>query len=136
MIREFEARDLNEINNLLKSFNYNIDMSSKNQFLKVLVYVDKKINGILVYELIYDRIEIDYIIVSERERRKGIATKLIKYLVLNNEVDNITLEVRSSNHIAIKLYEKQGFKIIATRKNYYKNENGFLMIKKLGDSDE
>ena len=74
------------------------------------MYKDIDIKGILVYELIYDRAEIDYIIVDENYRRKGIATKLLNYLETNNNLYNITLEVRESNIDAIKFYEKNGFK--------------------------
>ena len=135
MIRELKSSDLDELNSLLIKFNYDIS-NDQNNFVKSIVYVNEKVCGVLVYQLIYDRIEIDYIIVRKEERRKGIATDLIKYLIENNTVNNITLEVSCSNDSAIKLYEKLGFIIVAKRKNYYKNEDGYLMEKKLGDLDE
>jgi len=47
-----------------------------------------------------------------------------------NQVEDITLEVRKSNLRAISLYEKYGFRQVATRKNYYDNgEDAFLMYK-------
>lgn len=132
MIREFNNNDIPQINFLLKPFNYNIYSSIENNtFFKCIVYDDKKIKGVLVYDLIYDRIEIEYIIVYDRYRRKGIGSKLLKYLIeQNKDIKNITLEVRSSNIPAIKLYENNGFEKVTLRKNYYKNEDGILMIKK------
>ena len=46
---------------------------------------------------------------------------------------NINLEVRVSNTKAISLYQKCGFKIAATRKNYYQDnhEDAYLMVKEM-----
>ena len=101
--------------------------------MHIITYKDSIIKGVLVYSLIYDRVEIDYIIVDEKYRNHGIATKLLNYVIENNNISNITLEVRESNVIAINFYEKNGFKKAAIRKNYYKNEDAILMIKKIGE---
>ena len=79
MIREATINDLNKINNLLSEFNYKIE-SLDEEFLNVIVHTDHDIDAVLVYKYIYDRIEIDYIVVSKEKRRCGIATSLIKYL--------------------------------------------------------
>ena len=131
MIRDFSFKDLIEVNGLLKEFNYEINKDSfDNDFLKVLVYVDKKIIGVLVYEDLIDSLSIDYLVVEENNRKKGIATKLLKSMENgHNNYLNSTLEVRESNNTAISFYEKNGFKKATIRKNYYKNENGILMIK-------
>lgn len=128
MIRQFEKRDTDRVNELLREFNYSLD-SLNGEFAKILVSEDDKINGVLVYDLIYDRIEIEYIVVDKLYRRQGIASKLINFIENNDEVNNITLEVRKSNEGAIKFYEFLGFKKVAVRKNYYKNEDGILMMK-------
>ena len=48
------------------------------------------------------------------------------------ECENITLEVRVSNVVAINLYKSCGFNIVATRKKYYENgEDAYLMLKEL-----
>jgi len=48
------------------------------------------------------------------------------------EVSEITLEVRKSNDIAMRLYKKYGFVEVAVRKQYYENgEDAFLMIKRM-----
>ena len=135
MIREIEEKDYVLVNNLLKSFNYNLNKESfNNDFLKVLVYEEEFIKGILVYQYIYGRIEIDYIIVDNKYRNLGIATKLLNYLEKKyKSIDNITLEVRESNLNAISFYLKNGFKKVTKRKNYYKDEDGILMIKNLGE---
>lgn len=129
MIREYLDSDYLRVNDLLKIFNYKITL---NEFQKIIVYDDEFIKGVLVYELIYDRIEIDYIIVDENYRKKSISSKLIEYLIENNSVENITLEVSKNNIAAINLYKKYGFEVVAVRKNYYKDQDGLLMLKKLG----
>lgn len=99
-----------------------------NVYSKTLVYEENNIiKGILVYDEIYDRIEIDYILVLNKYKKNGIGTMLI------NSIDkkNISLEVRKSNIEAIKFYQKCGFKIVAERKQYYKNEDGYLMCKEV-----
>ena len=129
MIRNFEKSDTNRVNELLSEFNYDIN-SLNDEFVKILVSEDKQINGVLVYDLIYDRIEIEYIVVDKLYRRQGIASKLINFMENQNSgIKNITLEVRKSNECAIKFYESLGFKKEAIRKNYYKDEDGILMMK-------
>lgn len=135
MIREFTKKDTERVNELLKDFNYKIDKKSfNNDFLKILIYEENSIQGVLVYQYLYDRIEIDYIIVDKDYRNRGIATKLLEFIENNyNNLKNITLEVRESNEEAIKFYLKNNFKEITKRKNYYKDEDGILMIKNLGE---
>ncbi len=132
MIRDFNFNDLDEVNNLLKELDFTIDKNSfDNEFLRVVLYDDNSIKGILVYNLIYDRIEIDYIIVHKNYRNKGIATSLLNYIEKDKGIENITLEVRESNTVAINFYLKNGFKKVSIRKKYYKEENGILMMKSL-----
>jgi len=135
MIREIEEFDYRSVNKLLNIFNYKLEKKSfNNDFLKALVYEDDSIRGILVYQYLYDRIEIDYIVVEKQYRNLGIATKLLNYIENEyKDINNITLEVRESNKEAINFYLKNGFKEITKRKNYYKDEDGILMIKKLGE---
>lgn len=133
MIRELQTDDINEVNILLSNFKYKLtEETFNNIFFKSLVYVDNGIKGIITYNLIYDRIEIEYIIVNSNYRKQGIGSKLLKEIELS-DVKNITLEVRESNKIAIDFYIKNGYRIEAIRKNYYGNENGYLMLKELGD---
>ena len=133
MIRELKLEELNEVNLLLKSFNYKItEESFNNPFFKCLVYFDDIIKGVVVYEFLYDRVEVEYIFVLDEYKKIGIGTKLLNEIEKLN-IKNITLEVRESNEIAINFYKNNGFKIVSTRENYYGNENGYLMIKELGE---
>lgn len=106
-------------------------IESENPFLKKISYEDK---GYVFFEVMYDRIEINTFFVKEEYRNKKIGTKLLEYLInyaKEKGMINITLEVRCNNDVAIHLYEKFGFKKVATREKYYDGIDGILMEKKL-----
>ena len=73
------------------------------------------------------------IAVSEEYRRSGIATTLLSNsmkAVKKYKIKDFVLEVRVSNYIAIKLYEKFNFKIESVKKNYYRDgENAYYMVR-------
>ena len=133
MIRELKLEELNEVNLLLESFNYKITEDSfNNPFFKCLVFFEDMIKGVIVYDFLYDRVEIEYIYVLDQYKKLGIGTKLLNEIEKLN-IKNITLEVKESNEIAINFYKKNGFKIVAVREKYYGDKNGYLMIKELGE---
>lgn len=102
--------------------------------------VNNKMASYFVYELngnvigyinawISDNTEILNFCVEPSYQNKGIGSLLYNE-VEKNKVGIISLEVRESNHNAIKFYKNKGFKEVAIRKNYYSNgENAILMIK-------
>ena len=105
-----------------------------NIYSNLIVYRFKDmIIGFCIYDIIYERCEIEYIGVLEEYRYNKIGSKLISYLIenLSNSINNISLEVSVNNESAINLYLKYGFKKIAIRKNYYNNIDAFLMVKEV-----
>ena len=130
-----ELTEINIINGFLKKFDTCIT-NLEDPFKKYIGYeIDNKIVSFLNYSLIYDRIEIEYIYTNPDYRNKNLATILINYLGdlgRYNHCSNITLEVRCSNVNAISFYEKNGFKKVSIRQNYYNDEDGILMIRELG----
>ena len=125
------TKDLNIINEFLNNFNTSIEEIGV--FSNYLIYKEKdSVVGFLNYDLIYDRIEIDYIYVNPEYRKQGIASKLFNFMVENSKnIKNITLEVRKSNINAINFYKKHGFEEVAIRENYYGSEDGILMVKEV-----
>ena len=97
-----------------------------------IALVDEKRAGYVGSWLTVPNAEILNLFVSEEYRGLKIGTLLMDEVisVCNKEdIKMITLEVRVSNHYAIKMYENMGFKISHTRKNYYENkEDAYLMI--------
>ncbi len=74
--------------------------------------------------------------VLQEYRRQRIASELINHSTKALETvyaaKEIILEVRITNHAAIKLYDKLGFKRIRTLRTYYRNgEDAQLMAIKL-----
>ena len=110
-----------------------VDITVSNPFKRRIEYfIDNNSIGFLEYSLIYDRMEIDNIMVNEDMRNQGIGTKLMAHLIsiaIEYKVVNITLEVRVSNETARNLYKKFGFREVALRKYYYGDEDGILMEK-------
>lgn len=133
MIREARIDDIEFINECLEKFNTS-EVDVLNSINRYYIYeVDLEKVGFLDYSFYYDRIEINYIFIKDGYRKNGIASNLLKYLINSYKNSyNITLEVSKNNTAAIKLYEKNGFNIVATRKNYYgANVDAYLMERKL-----
>lgn len=128
-----ECNDLSIINKFLRYFN--IQLKEIATFQKFYIFKENDVEiGMLDFSIIYDRIEINYIYVKNNDRRKNIGTKLINKLIIESNINNcknISLEVNENNYNAIEFYKKNNFKIVTVRKNYYNNEDAFLMIREL-----
>lgn len=122
-----ETNDVSIINTFLKYFNTEINNSPYRHYL---VFEDNYNKGILVYSLIYDRIEIDYIYVLEEYRKNGIGYELLSYIFNVYKNLSTSLEVECNNSEAIDLYKKFNFEVVSIRKNYYNDSDGFLMVRK------
>ena len=130
MITNYIDEYYDYLKNNIKEFNIEY-LKKENPFLKNYVFLNNNEPiGLISYSLIYDRIELEYIWVSFEHRKKGIASKLMDKMLEENS-NNITLEVRTTNEKAINLYKKYNFKIVSTRKNYYGNEDAYLMIREM-----
>jgi ribosomal-protein-alanine N-acetyltransferase len=67
--------------------------------------------------------------VDPTQRRRGIATAMIDWLLARVERDaQLTLEVRRSNASAIRLYEGFGFKNAGVRRRYYADNGEDALI--------
>lgn len=122
-----------KVDDILKKYfpTYKLD---NDPFEKIITYVDKTIMGIISYSIIYERAEINYIVVKEEERQKQIGGKLLEYAlkdIKKNNCQTVTLEVEEDNIKAINLYLKYGFEKKGFRKKYYKNKNAILMFREM-----
>ncbi len=88
-------------------------------------------NGFIVWRVVSDEAEIITIGVSPSARGKGIADALLKLMENDIKTPNtkIFLEVAATNTYAIKLYERNGFEKIGTRRGYYDGVDAILMSK-------
>lgn len=75
--------------------------------------------------------QINNIAVKEQYRNQGIGAMMLRYLFTLGSVQNVeqfTLEVRSSNIRAIHLYEKMGFVKLGIRPNFYERPSEDAVI--------
>lgn len=89
--------------------------------------------GYLGFWFIVDEAHISTFAVHPMHRRKGYGRSLLAYALtraarLGAEI--VSLEVRSSNLAAVKIYESFGFAITARKKGYYQDngEDALFMI--------
>lgn len=116
---------------------------NKNQFKYIVekangfvyVYEEKKIIGsvILLKRKSSKKLRIYSIAVDPDYQGLGIASKLLRQaeeVAVDCKMKMLTLEVKTTNQSAIKLYQKWGFKTIAVKDNYYSDGNSALIMQK------
>ena len=94
--------------------------------------VDYTILGLVGLWFTMREAHITTIAVRELMRGRGIGELLLigsLELALSRQCDEVTLEVRASNHVAQSLYFKYGFLQVGVRKGYYTDnrEDAFIM---------
>lgn len=98
--------------------------------VKTFVYVENEtIVGFISVYVFFDEANLQQIAVTSKYRNKGIASVLLQYAInylKQQPVVKFYLEVNENNLIAIKTYEKFGFKKVVTRKNYYGNQDALV----------
>ncbi len=96
---------------------------------------DGRVVGYVCGSRVIDEGHILDIAVHPEYRRLGIASALVSLMIerlREEECRFIYLEVRASNVNAKKMYEKFGFEVIGTRKDYYVSpvEDAVIMVLK------
>lgn len=137
-IRKMSLNDLEEIAPILETdfddfWNYNIiksELLNENSTL----FIAKSNSSIVAFAGIWKVVDIMHlndIVVSKKFRSQGIGKILLNHIINYTKEQNInelTLEVRQDNLPAINLYKHFNFKIIGERKNYYgANNNAIIM---------
>lgn len=92
---------------------------------------DEEVIGYVGAQAVLDEADMMNIAVSPEYRKKGVAQSLIAQLICRLDAENVrclTLEVRSSNHPAIFLYQKLGFFQVGVRPNYYRHPKEDALI--------
>jgi [ribosomal protein S18]-alanine N-acetyltransferase len=98
--------------------------------------INGKVVGYLCANVIIDEGHILNLAVHPEHRGLGIASRMIQEILEIMRVVNcrsVFLEVRASNEEARKMYEKFGFSLLGTRKNYYISpvEDAVVMVLRL-----
>ena len=138
MLRPYKLEDVNRIveieNNTLKhslgiEF-YTNDIN--NPIAKHYVYeIDNEIVGFISSYFDGEIIEILNFCVDTFYQSKGYGNNLLNDFFNQFDASSSILEVRSSNARAIHVYEKNGFKTIRIRKQYYSNGEDALFMQKV-----
>lgn len=136
MIRKANINDINRINelgstlhnNFVTSFHMETEINNEDAII-IVDEEDNMVVGYLYALQTIDNIDLLSIIVDTSFRKKGIASNMFKYLTNNYcyQTKTVTLEVADNNIDAIKFYESMGFKTVNVRKNYYKDNDAYLM---------
>jgi ribosomal-protein-alanine N-acetyltransferase len=92
--------------------------------------------GYCVSWIVFDEIHVQNLAVHPLHRRLGLARHLLEHALTDGRrsgADKAQLEVRCSNHPAMKLYESLGFRIVGERKDYYTRprEDAIVLLKEL-----
>jgi ribosomal-protein-alanine N-acetyltransferase len=85
---------------------------------------NSRVLGFVVVGTLNEQWEIENIVVDAARLQKGLGTDLVRAVVMRARelgVVEIDLEVRESNHAALGLYQKAGFRECGRRKGYYQN---------------
>ena len=88
----------------------------------VLRTPERAVTGFCAFWLVFDEIHINNVAVRPEFRRQGLGTALMHHVLAEARrlgARRATLEVRASNDGARRLYERLGFYIAGTRRNYY-----------------
>ena len=118
-----------------KDYEYELNDNPFAYYLKLIDKDSNEIMGFIGFWIKFEQAEITKVSIAKKYQ----GYKLSKLLMADAEnrirlaeCENITLEVRVSNVVAINLYKSCGFNIVATRKKYYENgEDAYLMLKEL-----
>ena len=141
LIKRVNGNNLDEIEIIEKDLEHRILSSTilnatlnKENYYFLLATLNNIPVGYIAAEHLVDHIDILSIAVIKDYRKKHIATLLLNELlklVSSLDIQSIFLEVRCNNISAIKFYEKNEFKKIDCRKNYYTdtNEDAYIYIK-------
>ncbi len=105
------------------------------RFFAIGKYFDNVLVGVICCSVAIDECDLELVYVSDSVRRQGVARSLVEKAIatlIEKDVKRVFLEVRESNVPAISLYKSTGFSQISIRKNYYKDgENAVVMKKEL-----
>lgn len=103
----------------------------------VILIAENKIGeyqGFIVWQRVYDEMELHLIATLPAFRRQGVASKLLTQMfqvAKTHHVQRILLEVCSTNVAAQLLYMRHGFHSIALRKHYYHGSEDAVLMEKI-----
>jgi len=139
IIRQAEEKDIHQIAEIDKlcfstpwsEDSFTQEITSNDIALYIVAVIDDLIVGYAGLWLIVDEGHITNVAVHPDFRRRKIAKALVQVLIDVSEKKGAvrhTLEVRTLNDAAIRLYEAFGFQEVSIRKGYYEDDNEDAII--------
>ena len=135
MIRKPLLTDINAINKLGSclddkfSEKNNIgNYINNDMYIIYVATLNDEVIGFIMLTSLYETMELLYIMVDFKYQHNGYGTKLLDEVIKNKKDETrIILEVRADNQNAIDFYNKNQFKMINIRKNYYNDTDAIIM---------
>lgn len=103
----------------------------ENSSARYFVAETDRVVGYMSFWKVVDEGQINNIAVLSDYRNRGIGSRLLDFAIETGKsmgVNSFTLEVRSSNIGAVKLYEKHGFEADGIRRGYYQDNGEDALI--------
>jgi ribosomal-protein-alanine N-acetyltransferase len=103
------------------------------------IFLGEECLGYAVYQVIFSEGHLLNLAIAKDVQGRGLGTYLLKEMLRSASqlgAESIFLEVRPSNLVGRKLYERFGFRILLTRDRYYSNGEAamVMLLDKLSDS--
>src|SRR5262245_37510216 len=92
---------------------------------------DGRVVGFCGFWRVLDELHINNLAVLSEHRRQGIASKILSRVFAEGRragASRATLEVRRSNEIARRLYERFGFTVAGVRRGYYRHPDEDALV--------
>lgn len=130
LIREMKAADVSQVRIILQKSREAADWSPESiqnslessHISAFVSYHGAEISGFIFGARAADEAEILNLAVQPERRRTGEGRALVQQLLgswAGKNLKRVFLEVRESNHGAIKFYEQRGFQQVGRRRRYY-----------------
>jgi ribosomal-protein-alanine N-acetyltransferase len=93
------------------------------KYIHLIVICDdknKKIMGYICFQFLFDELYLLNVTIKQNHRRRGVAEKILKFLInraCKLGCSRVVLDVNPGNIPAVKLYEKLGFNFSMSSKN-------------------
>lgn len=137
MLRQINTKDIDEIISLeLDTLSSTLGFNTLNELISnpllgaVIIEENNNILGYVSYSYDGDILEIYNLCINKEYQRKGLGLKLMNHLFDTLKPKTSILEVKETNHRAISLYTKLGYKLLRKRKGYYNGIDALFLEKK------
>lgn len=112
---------------------YRLALADAKNILLKAADLSGQVVGLFSGQLVLDELQIDNVVIAESQRRRGLATRLLKLglsRALTAGARQAALEVRASNIAAAALYDRCGFVVAGRRRDYYHHpeDDALIMI--------